>query len=387
MHDTMSGPGGRDTEKELQQARERIRQQRERIKKQENRIKRLRERQSTDGGQPVKVTGAEVPVFFLIGRSKSGTGWLMRLLNFHPEVLCWGEGHFFDREKRTLRLRKLGKPAALKAKPVVSSLYNALADSEWLRLWVERSVWGRKEDPEEHIKNLTRLSINYFMSRRLAKTKKKVVGDKTPLLKPHIAREISEIYPGARAIHIVRDGRDQVVSQMHHYWRFAVDRGGAIRISDEDAALRDAYQSDPEAFLASGRSIFTEERLRESARVWAEVVGSNSADGRALLGDDYIEVKYEDLSASPEDESKRLFGFLGVDTKDRVVRKCVSSASFEKLSGRERGKEDAGKDWRKYRKGVAGDWKNVFTERDKKIFKEEAGDLLVKLGYERNNDW
>jgi hypothetical protein len=63
----------------------------------------------------------------------------------------------------------------------------------------------------------------------------------------------------------------------------------------------------------------------------------------------------------------------------------VEAASFERLSeGREQGQEDTSSF---YRKGVAGDWKNHFTERDKRIFKKEAGELLIELGYERDLDW
>lgn len=40
-----------------------------------------------------------------------------------------------------------------------------------------------------------------------------------------------------------------------------------------------------------------------------------------------------------------------------------------------------------FRSGKTGEWKKYFTEEHKKIFKEVAGDLLVKLGYEKNNDW
>jgi len=40
-----------------------------------------------------------------------------------------------------------------------------------------------------------------------------------------------------------------------------------------------------------------------------------------------------------------------------------------------------------FRSGRTGNWKEFFTEEHKKIFKEFAGDLLVKLGYERNNSW
>ena len=40
-----------------------------------------------------------------------------------------------------------------------------------------------------------------------------------------------------------------------------------------------------------------------------------------------------------------------------------------------------------FRSGKTGEWKKHFTEEHKKIFKEVAGELLVKLGYEKDNDW
>ncbi|NJC95293.1 MAG: sulfotransferase domain-containing protein [Anaerolineae bacterium] len=40
-----------------------------------------------------------------------------------------------------------------------------------------------------------------------------------------------------------------------------------------------------------------------------------------------------------------------------------------------------------FRSGKTGEWKKHFTEGHRKIFKDVAGDLLVKLGYEKNNDW
>ncbi len=39
------------------------------------------------------------------------------------------------------------------------------------------------------------------------------------------------------------------------------------------------------------------------------------------------------------------------------------------------------------RGGRTGDWRSHFTEEHKKMFKEAAGNLLVELGYEKNNDW
>lgn len=42
---------------------------------------------------------------------------------------------------------------------------------------------------------------------------------------------------------------------------------------------------------------------------------------------------------------------------------------------------------RTFRSGKTGGWKEHFTEEHKKLFKAVAGDLLVGLGYEKENDW
>jgi sulfotransferase family protein len=40
-----------------------------------------------------------------------------------------------------------------------------------------------------------------------------------------------------------------------------------------------------------------------------------------------------------------------------------------------------------FRSGKTGEWKKYFTDEHKEIFKDTAGDLLVRLGYEKDNDW
>ena len=40
-----------------------------------------------------------------------------------------------------------------------------------------------------------------------------------------------------------------------------------------------------------------------------------------------------------------------------------------------------------FRKGKSGGWRQHFSEENKRLFKETAGDLLIRLGYESNNDW
>jgi hypothetical protein len=40
-----------------------------------------------------------------------------------------------------------------------------------------------------------------------------------------------------------------------------------------------------------------------------------------------------------------------------------------------------------FRSGKTGEWKKHFTPEHKRIFKDVAGELLIRLGYENDNDW
>lgn len=40
-----------------------------------------------------------------------------------------------------------------------------------------------------------------------------------------------------------------------------------------------------------------------------------------------------------------------------------------------------------YRKGQPGNWREHFTSTNKALFKEQAGDLLLRLGYEQDDSW
>ena len=300
---------------------------------------------------PAPATGG---VFFVVGNQKSGTTWLMRMLDAHPEVLCKGEGRFFGGSwrQKSLKQRDTMRPP--------SSLYNALLDAEYLRFWIERSVWSRNDGAEEHLDNLTRMAIDYFLGGELLKSGKRIAGDKSPLLTPETIREISTIYPEAKVVHIIRDGRDVAVSAAHHSRNFGRPRN----------------RSEPNG---TEGSVFPQSQLEKLAAEWASRVGKTVQDGPELLGENYTEVRYENLLDRPEKEVKRLLAFLGVVADEKSVTRCIDAASFERLSkGRKRGEEDPTSF---FRKGVAGDWKHAFTEREREIFDREAGELLAKLGY------
>ncbi|MGB9871743.1 MAG: Wzt carbohydrate-binding domain-containing protein [Anaerolineae bacterium] len=66
-------------------------------------------------------------------------------------------------------------------------------------------------------------------------------------------------------------------------------------------------------------------------------------------------------------------------------REVVLANRFERLTGgRPRGQEDISAH---ERKGIAGDWRNYFTDRVKQAFKTRYGGLLVATGYEKDLNW
>jgi hypothetical protein len=324
----------------------------------------LRAGSTPDGSATRGATDEVVPMFFLIGRSKSGTSWLMRLFDSHPEILCRGEAKFFGEDNP-------------------NALHGALARSKNLKRWLGHNPWTLRDD-DPNLDGIVANTISYLMREKLKKTGKKIVGDKSPFTTPGVVEEISSICPGAKVVHIVRDGRDVAVSSVHHQWNNAIDQGGRRKLSREKVAKREAYRKAPEAFGASGESIFADEHVAEVARSWSTSVSRAMADA-ALLGDDYCQVRYEDLLAEPVGEVMRLLEFLGADSDVEVARGCVQAASFEQLSGGRTQGEEASSSF--YRKGIAGDWKNHFSEEDRRVFKEEAGELLIRLGYEDDFDW
>jgi hypothetical protein len=311
-------------------------------------------------------------VFFVVGEMRSGTSWLRRTLSAHPEIVCGHEGTFFGRDYSREEIPVYPER--------VSSFIRALTVSEELRVWHELP-WNRwKGGYEEDVRNLTRRSVDYFLSKEVERTGKRIVGDKSPQ-HTECLDEIYEVYPEARIVHIVRDGRDVAVSAMHHWWRLAKDRpDGVFALTPEELEIRDAYLRDREGFLASGRSIFTEERLGQLARRWSYRVGKARGDGTALYGERYLEVRYEDLLRDAPGTLRRVLELLRARRGEGVIDHCVRATRFERVSSRRRGEEDPGSH---FRKGVAGDWRDVFAERDLRIYQELAGERLVEMGYEK----
>ncbi|HET7480359.1 MAG TPA: sulfotransferase [Rubrobacteraceae bacterium] len=315
-------------------------------------------------------------VFFVAGEMRSGTSWLRHSLSDHPEIACGQEGSFFGRGYDHEEIPVYTAP--------VSSLTRALAVSKEFKTWHDLpwNLWS--DGYEQDLKALSRLSVDYFLSKEVARTGRRIVGDKSPQHTENLD-EIYEIYPDARIIHIVRDGRDVAISAMHHWWRLAQDReGGLFEMTPEELKIRDEYTEDREGFVASGRSIFTGERLAQLARRWDYRTGKGRRDGTALYGEKYLEIRYEDLLLDTPHLFGRVLEFLGAGSDEKVIARCLRSSDFERASNRQQGQEDSASF---FRKGVAGDWRNVFTERDREIYRDIAGERLVEFSYENSLDW
>jgi hypothetical protein len=96
--------------------------------------------------------------------------------------------------------------------------------------------------------------------------------------------------------------------------------------------------------------------------------------------DDVLCLKFEDLIL---DQENTLGKFLDYIDSFGVSLSVSRQEAIEVLSDAVKPKNSG-----TFRKGQPGDWKNHFTEDNKRRFKAVAGDLLSRLGYEDNDqDW
>jgi len=298
--------------------------------------------------------------FFIFGHARSGTTLLMRLIRLHPEVHCNYQAHFFTR------------------KPLLKSLVDSPEAEEWLKRKSNRWNQGRDLSPL-----LLRAAADFIMERDAAKEGKHIVGDKSPSSTIHgqAVRDMHAIYPDAKLVYIVRDGRDVLVSE-----RFRNFVEESKFLTSEDKHIIEELRKEHSQFMNGSRSIFTEAFIRRVAIGWVANLQEIEAEGKRLFGENYFALRYEDLLENPFEELTRLWKFLGVKKSDKSLAKQIK-AEME---------SNPDEEWQAKRnegiaaflpKGHAGNWEHLFTANDKSIFKEIAGDMLVKWKYENNSNW
>jgi sulfotransferase 6B1 len=90
-------------------------------------------------------------------------------------------------------------------------------------------------------------------------------------------------------------------------------------------------------------------------------------------------LRFEDLILDQETAFNRLLDYLaGHGFMPKASRREAIQTLQNAISPKKSGT---------FRKGKPGNWREYFSEENKKHFKDSTGDLLVRLGYEKDTDW
>jgi hypothetical protein len=119
---------------------------------------------------------------------------------------------------------------------------------------------------------------------------------------------------------------------------------------------------------------------REALRVRAEPVRERYAGYLGWLGQPGVLcLRFEDLVLDRE----RTLGCLLDYLEERGFQPETDRARAIEILGASIAPQKSGT----FRKGQPGNWREHFTPANKAVFKEQTGDLLVRLGYEQDGDW
>ncbi|NMC13511.1 MAG: sulfotransferase [Chloroflexi bacterium] len=297
--------------------------------------------------------------FFIYGHARSGTTLLARLIRLHPQVHCNYQAHFFTRQ------------------PLLESLVRNPETAEWLMRRSNRWNHGKDLSPV-----VLRAAADFIMERdalQEGKGKKGcVVGDKSPnsLLDGESVKLTYKVYPDAYLIYILRDGRDTILS--HRFQNFIEH---PETLSSEDKKILDEFIQNPQPFLCGQRSIFTEKAIRKAAIGWMRNVCETDEMSRQLYGNRYIHLRYEDLLSDSLGEMTRLWAFLGVDVNIPGLKKAVETETRENPDA-EWQQQKASQIASPLQKGKSGSYKEIFTDHDKQVFWDIAGETLKTWGYD-----
>jgi Sulfotransferase domain len=183
--------------------------------------------------------------------------------------------------------------------------------------------------------------------------------------------ESAELPPRWRRFVIIRDLRDTLVSG-YFSLRVSHRREGDAMV---DAARRFSEMLD---------TVDVETGLRATMEQWLPTAAADIQRSWLEGGDPLV--RYEDLlEHDVEVLEPLLIDRCELPVNRRRLRSAIESARFERLTGgRRRGEEDVRAH---QRKGIAGDWRNHFSDELKSDFKAHWGNLLIATGYEQGLDW
>lgn len=285
----------------------------------------------------------QMQVCFVAGFVKSGTTWVERILDSHPDIVCKGEAHFGS----------LLTPAIRNC----ISLYNAKIPKKgnWSRLHNEMPETHHETNyrfAESDLKFILGESMRLMFAKWIDKDGPRVIGDKSPDNLLHMSI-LDEIFPESRFVYVVRDVRDVIVS------------GWFFNLNVNPSQTLEKYSSIHDYAIHVSAS-------------WRRQV-SEQLSTRLILGERFHELRYEDIVENPFAALRGIFEHLSVDSSEQVIARVADATRFKRFSGgRDEGDENRQSF---YRKGVVGDWRNHFTDETEAIVRSECGALLKSLGY------
>jgi hypothetical protein len=166
-----------------------------------------------------------------------------------------------------------------------------------------------------------------------------------------------------KAIYLVRDLRDVVVSEYDHARaniRFYADY-------TFDRYLLASLRGEVQGFVPWNDHVLS----------WLDSPPSKS--GNLLV------IKFEDMRKSPEKTLLQVLHFLGVSTDLDVVRNAIANNTVEYMRAKEdrRGtRERSGREEdRHVRSGSVGGWRERLTDAEIKLIEQYAGEALRRVGY------
>lgn len=282
--------------------------------------------------QPVSSEKHEEHSFiFIVGAPRSGTTLLSSMLNAHSELAIPYESNFMVH-----CYNKYGLTPDLSKKEDLEALIDEILSGRVVARW-DPAV--KKEDLDySNCKDLPGL-INEIYRCYAKKKGKSIWGDKTPNYTRYIY-VLNRIFPNAKYVHIIRDGRDVALSLIQKPW---------------------------------GPSNFP-----TALGLWKEIVTLCQAQLAMLPTDQYLELRFEDLVKDPEHHLKQICSLLEVDFEEGMISSF--SGEWEKLP------EVVKKIHTNLQGGPTETqcfkWRNALSGPDQAIAYEVAGNLLARHNYD-----
>ena len=265
---------------------------------------------------------------FVLGVSRSGTTLLRIVLDRSPGIAIPDESFFI---------------------PLLARRHRGIVDRarflDDLRRLPTFRAWGlSSEDVGTRLRPRMQAgeAIAAIFEAYAAKEQKPRWGDKTPMYMRHLSL-LERLFPAAQYVHLIRDGRDAALSFLHM----------------------------PEGTFT--RTWAHPDTAGEFACLWRSEVSAARKLGRRVGPSRYLEVRYEDLVARPEDVVGEICDFASLPYETSMLdyagtvdvsAKPHQQRLLQPLTPRVR------------------DWRTQMTARDVRAFESIAGQLLAELGYE-----